>query len=262
MGAPFGVHANHGHYGTAAFLNYSSMTTIQERYVQHVETSVARARLLQSKLLPFQLEIDGMSSYKNRHLLNNLMSLQLEGRKLRYLEVGSWKGSTFCASIFNNDIEATSIENFSEFTSTSFIGEYVHPREAFHRNLNTTVTLSNPRPIVITVQRDSFATDPTSLGAPFDVYFYDGEHSYDSHVKAYTHFHPCLADTFITLVDDYQEKPGNPPFEATKHAFDRLGFSVIKSWYLFEETHDTVQGAMAGWWNGLYVAVVQKPSTL
>lgn len=232
-------------------------TTLSDRYVQHVEASISKARLGQSKLLPLHMHIDGMSSYKNRHLFNNLLSLTQEGRKTRYLEVGSWKGSTFCSAIFSNEIEATSIENFSEFTTTSFCGQHaVHPQEAFHRNLSETLGRSSPRPVVSTIQRDSFQVAPSSLDGPFDVYFYDGEHSFDSHVKAFTHFDRCLAHTFITVVDDYQQTPGHPVYEATKKAFAELGYAVAKDWFLFEPTGDTVQGAMAGWWNGLYVAVV------
>lgn len=228
----------------------------EEEYVQHVERSIALAKARVSRLSQFQLEIDGMSSYKNRHLFNNLCSIKLP-YQLRYLEIGSWKGSTFCSAICNNDIDATSIENFSEFTTTTFKGEFLHPKVSFHQNLNRTLETSAVKSKVTTIEKDSFSVDVKSLGL-FDIYFYDGEHSIENHEKAFTYFNPCLQDVFITVVDDYQQTPGHPVYEATKKAFADLKYNVVKDWYLYEPTGDTVQGAMNGWWNGLYIAVVKK----
>lgn len=233
-----------------------TIKTIEENYVEHVERSIALAKKHVSRLSKFQLEIDGMSSYKNRHLFNNLCA-PCQPDIFRYLEIGSWKGSTFCAAIFNNDVDATSIENFSEFIDTSFKGERVHPKFAFKRNLDDTLINSISTPKITLIEKDSFSVDVNSLGK-FDIYFYDGEHSFDNHVKAFTYFNPCLKDVFITVVDDYQQTPGHPVYEATKKAFADLKYNVVKDWYLYEPTGSTVQGAMDGWWNGLYIAVVRK----
>ena len=48
--------------------------------------------------------IEGFSSDRVRHFLNNLCSYE----DTKYLEVGVYKGSTFCAAIQNNDVTAYS----------------------------------------------------------------------------------------------------------------------------------------------------------
>lgn len=239
------------------------MSKLEKFYINHIEQSINNARLLKSSLLPFHLRIDGMSSDKNRHLFNNLLSMKPPynpARKVRYLEIGSWKGSTFCASIFNNNIEAFSIENYSEFLDASFKGQHdIHPKDAFTLNLAKTEALSKINSEIYLIRDDCFSIDifEPDIGL-FDVYFYDGEHSFESHKKAFTHFNDCLQDTFIAVVDDIQEKPGQPVYEATKEAFAELKYTVVKEWYLNESINHTIEEAMNGWWNGLYIAVIKK----
>lgn len=227
--------------------------SISSQYVSHVEESIRRAQIHESSILPSVLEIDGMSSSKMRHLMNNLLRLP-SSRRVRYLEVGSWKGSTFCSAIANNDIDATSIDNFSQFTDVSFKGENEHPKVAFHRNLSQTLTLSNPRAKVDVIQADSFTVNTALLGQ-FDVYFYDGEHSFDSQYRAFTYFNPCISDTCIIVVDDCNDE--NAAREMTKKGLAESGRHIVKDWLLFGG-NQPLSTAFAEWWNGVYIAVVTK----
>jgi hypothetical protein len=54
------------------------------------------------------LSMQGMSGRKYRTLVNNMPDA-------RYLEIGSWAGSTLCAAIYNNEVRALAIDNWSEF---------------------------------------------------------------------------------------------------------------------------------------------------
>jgi hypothetical protein len=65
-----------------------------------------------SNLPNWILEMDGMSGKKYRHFVNNLIS-KIDNP--RYLEVGCWKGSTSCSAIYNNNVIAYCIDNWSEF---------------------------------------------------------------------------------------------------------------------------------------------------
>ena len=75
-----------------------------------------------------------------------------------------------------------------------------------------------------------------------------------AHVKAFTHFAPALADTFIAVVDDFAAAGVS---DATANAFGQMGFIVHYGEILASGTPVNAPGA--AWHNAIYVAVVQKP---
>lgn len=237
---------------------------LADDYVFHIDQSIHLAEMGLSRLHPLVYDIDGMSGRKYRHFLNNLMRFSPtfygHARPIKYLEIGSWKGSTLCSAICNNAIFAVSIDNFSEFQDMKIVMEGPAPPEAIKDNIAKTVAVSPIKSKVLGLKQDCFVVNPLSLSIDFDVYFYDGEHSYDSQYRAFTHFDPCLADTCVVLVDDYAIDVPNPPREATQQAFKDLGYRVHKDWYLFNG-NATLEQALAEWWNGVYVAVIEKTKT-
>src|SRR3990170_4857741 len=85
------------------------MNQLNERFI---ETCIDNANNLKSKIDQSILDIEGQSSPKVRHLLNNLCSF----KNCKYLEIGSLLGSTFCSACYKNNLtRAVSIDNFSEF---------------------------------------------------------------------------------------------------------------------------------------------------
>jgi GT2 family glycosyltransferase/2-polyprenyl-3-methyl-5-hydroxy-6-metoxy-1,4-benzoquinol methylase len=80
-------------------------------WIARVKQSIARAQRHESRLTPEALALPGMSSDKVRHLLNNLCGCE----DVSYLEIGLHAGSTFCAALCNNSIDAVGIENWSQF---------------------------------------------------------------------------------------------------------------------------------------------------
>ena len=74
--------------------------------IEFLYNAINKANNKQSDLPIEILEMEGMSSVKIRHLLNNICNF--EGCNL--LETGRYKGSTLCSSIYNNSLTATSIE--------------------------------------------------------------------------------------------------------------------------------------------------------
>lgn len=225
--------------------------------INHIDKSIYDAELLKSGANPMVFNLEGMSGTKTRHFFNNLMSFRIDG-KLKYLEVGSWRGSTFCAAISNNEIEATSIDNFTEYANTSYFNDALPSRLAFHRNVHHIMEKSKYRSNLTFIDQDAFTIDVNRLGR-FDVYFYDGEHSFKSQYGAYSYFYPCFDDICIVITDDYSIDPliENAPREATQKAFKDLNFKVLKDWYLFGG-NETQEKAWQEWWNGVYVAVIQK----
>jgi hypothetical protein len=209
--------------------------------------------------------MEGMSGLKFRHTLNKMMELAGVEESVNYLEIGSWKGSTFCSAVYGNNINAISIDNFSEFQTTNLGGNstFATSAEQFAYNVRSTAYWSPKANTRITcVNQDSFTVDPLKLPFKSDVYFYDGEHSYDSQYRAFTHFNTALKDTFITIVDDYIPVDSNDPHRATQTAFKDLGYTMVKDWYLKEGDSNNLDDAKKYWWNGVYIAVVQKPQSL
>ncbi len=204
------------------------------------------------------MAVEGMSSVKGRHLLNNLCAVNPRLDPTRYLEIGLWKGSTLCAATFSNPIEVVAIDDFSQFADMTFGADRRHPRDAVQQNLGLNRQFSVPQFNAAIIDSDCFKVDPTQLGL-FDLYLYDGLHTYDAHYRAFTHFAPALRDTFITVVDDYRNLSEDGTHQATEAAFRDLGWKVKQDWFLFDECDGTDMGRQAnGWWNGLRVSVVSK----
>ena len=90
---------------------------------QHVEDSLSKADNYESGLTDETLDIEGMSGRKTRHFYNNLCAAS----DVRYLEIGTWKGSTFCAAMYNNNITCLGVDNWSLFGG---------PKEEFLQNFN------------------------------------------------------------------------------------------------------------------------------
>ena len=71
---------------------------IMSIYIKHIETALQNAENYISNIDKEILEMKGMSGIKTRHFYNNICSMQ----DSRYLEIGTWKGSSFCSAMSNN----------------------------------------------------------------------------------------------------------------------------------------------------------------
>lgn len=204
--------------------------------ISHVESSIDNAEKHISKLPKQVIELEGMSSPKVRHFLNNICSRD----GTRYLEVGVWKGSTFISALYGNEssiVVADAIDDFSEFYG---------PYEEFKINCRNVLYEQ-----FFNFHKNRFQNVQPNLSPPINTYFYDGNHSHESQRDALLHFYPCLDSQFIYIVDDWSfpdVKPG------TMDAIDKLGCKILKSWDLkknSDEDHNQ-------WWCGLFVAVIEK----
>ena len=234
--------------------------TSPPKLIEHVRKSIRKATIGISKLNGAILSIDGMSSSKVRHLLNNLCSVS----GARYLEIGSFKGSTLLAAIFGNEnvlAMASAIDNFSQFGG---------PKQEFWENVNAYVdpTMQNSGRFRF-VEENAFSNAALAeLGKPFsesgddlnaerdltekyNVYVYDGGHSLEDHRRAFTHMGPLLAPLFIAVIDDWNQEQVK---DGTREAFMELGWNVVYE----TELPSRGNGDKELWWNGMSLAVVQK----
>lgn len=193
--------------------------------IEHVKKSIEDAKNSISKLDSRTLSLEGMSSSKVRHLLNNLCSLAYAS----YLEVGVWQGSTLVSALFGNSkslSHAVAVDNWSQFRGS---------KQACMHNIATLL----PANTVHCYDHDFFTLNKQVFQSPVNIYFYDGDHAQESHYKAFTYFNDAFADVFIAVIDDWNHCPVQL---GTRKAFQDLGYQV-----LFEEAL-----------NGLYVSVIKK----
>jgi hypothetical protein len=79
--------------------------------INHIERSLYFGEKEVSKLTEEIMQIEGLTSRKVKSFLNNLCGLE----DCSYLEFGTYKGATFCAAIYNNDIKSTAVDNWKDF---------------------------------------------------------------------------------------------------------------------------------------------------
>lgn len=180
------------------------------------------------------LSMSGMSGRKYRRLINRLISLS---RAPRYLEIGSWAGSTACSALYGNRVEVTCIDNWSEFGG---------PKDVFLSNIRAA---SNPGVAFSFIESDYRKVDFGKLG-PFDVYLFDGPHSLQDQYDGVRLAQPALADTFVMIVDDWNwEQVRSGTFAAIADEKLRLHLSVEIR---------TARDNSPDWHNGYFICVCSK----
>jgi hypothetical protein len=215
------------------------MTDI-ESLKEHIELSFRNAENGISKITSDIISMDGMSGIKTRHFYNNL----LNKNNMRYLEIGTWKGSSVCSAMYMNTAIVVCMDNWSEFGG---------PKDEFLLNFNK-YKCEN----ATFIESDCFNFDISSLPT-FNIYMYDGPHEENDHYRALTHYYNCLDDTFIFIVDDWNWKKVR---DGTIKSLKELNLSVLYERDI-RTTHDNSHPVFGSkeqldWHNGIYVAILKK----
>jgi predicted O-methyltransferase YrrM len=209
----------------------------------HIDKSFARTQCFESKIADAALhEIGGMSGVKTRHLYNNICSLN---KPIRYLEVGSYTGSTICAALYKNPhVTAWAYDNFSEFDGTL---------EKLEENVQKYIPDAN-----LTIKKEDFFT-ATELPSEIDVFLYDGPHGRENHRDAIVKIWPHLAAESIIIVDDWNWSEVR---DGTYQGFLDVGAKIQKTWeikHTWDNTHTQDSNTRAyEFWNGIAVFDVRK----
>ena len=136
-------------------IDYSSNLKVSRELIKKIDDSFRYANIKESKINQDILDIEGMSGIKSRHFFNNICSYD----DTRYLEIGSFHGSTFCAALYENNIKAVSIDNWSQFGDQN-------PKEHFMENLEKYRGLSD----VKFIEKDCWEVNIQEL-PKFNIYF-------------------------------------------------------------------------------------------
>ena len=216
--------------------------------IEHIQQSISKANNFESKLSSEVLGIKGMSGSKNRHLLNNLLSFG----NLSYLEVGCWRGSTACSSMYKNELsQCVLIDNFSEFGEDFFKidSEWdngIPVRDDLKLNLEKFGCKN-----YIFKDADLFSVN-LSLYKKFDVFFYDGCHDFEPQKESLEYVFDNLNNRFLFISDDYC-------FPVVKKAVDESIAEIInKSIPIIEIKLEREEPINDNWWHGLYIGLFDK----
>ena len=217
---------------------------MENNLVQHVIDSISKTDLSISKIDTEILHIPGMSGEGTRHFYNNLVNIQ----DARYLEIGTWKGSSVCAAMYKNKAIITCIDNWSEFGG---------PKEEFLINFNK----FKGENTAIFIEDDCFKIDVSKFGK-YNIFMYDGTHDSESHYKALGHFYNCLDETFIYVIDDWDWEFVRTPVNNSIHD---LNLQILYKNEVFTEANPTGPKMHNGncdarfWANGCGIFVLKKP---
>jgi hypothetical protein len=207
--------------------------------LSQIENALISADNFKSKLTYFVLFIDGMSGRKTRHFYNNICS----EKNVRYLEIGSWKGSTICSAMQGNQINGICIDNWSEFGG---------PKNVFLKNFKK----CRGKNKVEFIECDCWLVDVNSLGK-FNIYMYDGNHTETSHYRALNYYLSNLDGQFIYLVDDWNFQDVR---KGTLNAIKENKIDILYQKEIITNTdnkHSLLSGVDSFWHNGISIFILQ-----
>lgn len=205
-----------------------------------------RALADDGKLPEEVLSISGMSGRRYRRFVNNLVE-SVAGAK--YLEIGSWGGSTLCSAIYGNDVEALAIDNWSQFGG---------PFDRFYRNL----AAFKGEARVSFLEKDFRTVDFRALGSTFgtfNVYLFDGPHSFADQYDGIMRAQPSLEDAYVQVVDDWnwrQVRDGT--MQAIADAGLQVGFMAEVRTTLDDTHAEGLTCEQSDWHNGYFIAVLSR----
>ena len=220
-------------------------------YFKKIYTSFEKSIALESNVPEWVLNLDGLSGKKYRHMINNLIALI---KKPRYLEIGSWKGSTSCAAAIENILCITCIDDWSEKFEGRSWGYVENPEKVFKNNIKKCIDKETKFKLI---KKDFRSVNYKELGK-YNLYLFDGPHHEKDQYDALTFVHTALEKKFILIVDDWnwdQVRLG------TNKAIQDLNFKIIAGLEIMTTQNSSsayVQGQNSEWHNGYGFFVIEK----
>ena len=122
------------------------------------------------------ISMEGMTGTKTRHFYNNLLNYS----DARYLEIGTWKGSSASSAMIGNKAKAFFIDNWDQFNGPPW-GDikkiFLSNFEKFKGDNDATF-----------MEKDCWEVDVSSL-PKFNIYLFDGDHTEEAHYKSLFHYY-------------------------------------------------------------------------
>ncbi|MEL0124241.1 MAG: class I SAM-dependent methyltransferase [Alphaproteobacteria bacterium] len=192
------------------------------------------------------LKMKGLSGRKFRIMINSLVKLMVEPK---YLEIGSWLGSTACSALYGNNIDMTCVDNFSQ----NFLPN-LDPEKEFKKNINKYI---NEKSSFSLIKKD-FRDIKYNKLVKHNIFFFDGPHHYKDHYDAISMVSPSMNDNFLMIIDDWNWKQVR---EATHEAINNCKLKIISSIEIKTTQDDSSSlfiGEHSDWHQGCIFLNVQK----
>jgi hypothetical protein len=193
------------------------------------------------------VNMESMSGKKYKHFINQLIS-QVENAK--YLEIGTWTGSTACSSLYKNQVDCYFIDNCGQFNPHGNV------KSLFFNNTEE-IKKESPKATYQFQEKDFRLVDYTNIGK-YNVYFFDGPHEEQDQYDGVVYAQSALEDEFIFICDDWN---WNQVRLGTIRAFVDLNLEILYSL----EIRTTIDGSTpeivhekSDWHNGYFIASCRK----
>lgn len=218
--------------------------------IKHIDDSIEWGTLEVSKLTQDILDIQGITSNKVRCFLNNICNID----GATYLEVGVFRGATFCSAMYGNDIYSIGIDNFMSPNLTpqnvsQKIGNYykhnidILPQEDFINNVKRFGNVNKT-----SVYKTDYQTFDFKTLSNVDIIFYDGETKYHDQYVALNNMLPIFSKETILIMDDWNWNKG---------AFDK--FTEDNNLFISHHREIFTSGEdSSDFWNGLGIFLIEK----
>ena len=206
--------------------------------------SVANA-LVASVNSNFETTVPGLSSPRIDRLLNELGKISTA-----YLEVGCLSGRTFSSAIAGNKLDAYAVDNWKEgVTAENESIDITVTKDDFIQNILPYKGVNK----IKVFNCDFIDVDKTNI-KDVDLFFYDGDHSFESTKLAVEYFADTFAEECILVFDDAN---WDGVVNGAELGIKKAGLTIQYEKKMLNGIED---GRM--WWNGLYIVVVKKMTSL
>lgn len=216
--------------------------------IEHIEKSLHWSDLEVSKLTQDILDIPGISSNKVKMFLNNLCSLP----NSKYLEIGVYRGATFCSAIYGNDIKAIGIDNWSSpfikpANPNHKLGFYQqksqNPKDEFLNNVKKYANTKN-----VEAYMANYLDFDYSTIEPVDIIFYDGETKFYDRYNIIKKLLPVMKNECIFIFDDWVWEN-----DKALQSIQDSGLFIKYQKNIYTNGEDPND-----YWNGLGIFILQK----
>lgn len=168
---------------------------VRQIYQQHENIAIIERCLNDAindvSLIPeYSLQIPGMSGVTYRRFINNYARAIANPR---YLEIGSYTGSTLCATIGGIDgMEALAVDDFSYGGSS-------------HEVCRQNVEAVKGAGANVSVINQKFEDFDFAAHGKFNIYMYDADHTEEDQRLAISRCVPALDEICLIIVDDWND---------------------------------------------------------
>jgi len=217
------------------------------KYSSAILNSYFYANQLSPNLPDWLLNMESMSGRKYKNFINRLIS---QVSVVRYLEVGTWTGSTACSAMYKNNVSCFFVDNWDQFNPQGNVKNlfFEHTQKIKDESPEANFTFQ---------ENDFRLIDYNHIGK-YNVYFFDGPHEEKDQYDGVVYAQPALDDEFIFICDDWnwhQVRAG------TAQAFSDLGIDITYSL----EVRTSLDGSTpeivyetSDWHNGYFIASCKK----